>query len=47
VGMKAPKHYNEALEKEMELAYKKRKQEQAYHREAYERDLHELKVMHA
>ena len=44
VGMKAPKSYNESLEKEMQLAYKKRKQEQAYNKEAYEKDLIELKV---
>lgn len=44
VGMKAPKQYNEALEREMALGYKKRKQEQAYNREAYDKDLVELRV---
>lgn len=33
VGMKPPKQYNDGLEKEMELAHKKRKQEQAYNKE--------------
>jgi hypothetical protein len=44
VGMKAPKMYNEALEREMALGYKKRKQEQAYNRDAYLKDLTELRV---
>jgi len=42
--MKPQKQYNETLEKEIELAYKKRKQDQSYNKEAFLRELVELQV---
>ena len=44
IGMKAPMHRNDALEKEMRFAYLKRKQEQAANKEAFQKDLIDLKV---